>query len=84
MLFQRLFTNYCIIINLNTKAGSSVFIANLLIYCRYLVKKKNHLKATLTVKFNFYQNILFLKKKNTKIKIFNTIDYNKIIEQKWL
>jgi hypothetical protein len=48
------------------------------------VKKKNRLKATLTVKFNFYQNIPFLKKKNTKIKIFNTIDFNKITEQKWL
>lgn len=62
MIFQRLFMNYCIIIDFNQKAGSSVFIDNLLIYCRYLVKKKNHLKAILTVNLIFIKKFFFKKK----------------------
>ena len=66
--------------NLNVKAGSGVFIVNSLIHCGYQMKKKNHLRVTLTERFNPLQKIPFLKNENAKLKIPYTIDYNKITE----
>ena len=66
--------------NLNVKAGSGVFIVNSLIHCGYQMKKKNHLRVTLTERFNPLQKIPFLKNEYAKLKIPYTIDYNKITE----
>ena len=66
--------------DLSVKAGSGVFIVNSLIHCGYQMKKKNHLRVTLTERFNPLQNIPFLKNENAKLKIPYTIDYNKIKE----
>ena len=66
--------------DLSIKAGSGVFILNSLVHCGYQMKRKDHVRITLTERFNPLQKIPFLRNDNAQLKIPYTIDYNKIID----
>ena len=67
-------------INLKIKSGSAVFMINSLIHCGYPNRKKNHVRITLTERFNPLKKIPYLKKTNVPIKIPYTANYNSIKE----
>ena len=51
---------------------------NSMIHCGYQMKKKRHVRITITERFNPLQNIPYLKKTNAPFKISYTANYNKI------
>lgn len=59
-----------------------MFMVNSLIHCDYSMKKKKHVRITVTERYNPLQKIPFLRKETISLKIPYTIDYNKIIDKK--
>jgi len=49
-----------------------------MIHCGYQMKKKRHVRITITERFNPLQNIPYLKKTNAPFEISYTANYNKI------
>ena len=63
---------------LRVKSGSAVFMINSVLHGGYQMKKKGHVRITITERFNPLQNIPFLKKANAPFKIPFAANYNKI------
>ena len=66
-------------LELDIKAGSAVFMLNSMMHCGYQMKKKGHVRITVTERFNPLQRIPFLKKENAPLKIPYEADYSKIL-----
>ena len=65
-------------IELEINSGSAVFMINSLIHCGYPNKLKDHVRFTVTERFNPLQKIPYLKKTDVPIKIPYTVNYNTI------
>jgi len=66
-------------VELSVKAGSAVFMLNSMIHCGFQMKKKGHVRITITERFNPLQRIPFLKKETAPKLIPYEADYSKIL-----